>query len=56
LIDRSTVDIIATPSTITQFGVTMSNRSINANTRYTLWFRNINQLITTSFIIINFPS
>ena len=56
LIDRSTVDIVSTPSTITQFGVTASNTSINAVTRYTLWFRSVNQLISTSFIIVNFPS
>lgn len=55
LIDRGTFDIVASPSTIVESGVSATNTSINAVSRYTLWFRNINRLISTSFIIINFP-
>lgn len=55
LIDRGTFDIVASPSTMVESGVSATNTSINAVSRYTVWFRNINRLISTSFIIINFP-
>lgn len=56
LIDRGTVDIVSTPSTITEFGINVANTSINAISRNTIWLKTLNRLISTSFIMLVFPS
>lgn len=56
LVDKGTVDIVSTPSTILWSECVVTNTSINAISKYTISFKTINRLITTSFIVIDLPS
>ena len=55
-IEEGTFDIVATSSTITESGLTLASSDINVLTTYTLWFKVINKLVSSSFIRIVFPS
>lgn len=55
VIDEVNVEITANPSTITQSGVSVQTLSIGAVTTYTLWFVSVNNLISGSYVIVNFP-
>lgn len=56
LIDSSSVNITASPSTISSANISISNSSINAIATYNIWFVTVNTLIVSSFVVINFPT
>jgi hypothetical protein len=55
LIDSGVVNIVCTPSTITSSGISLSVTNINSVSSYTVWFLTVNQLVSNSFILVNFP-
>ncbi len=55
MIDEVIIGITANPGTITQSGVSAQSLSIGAVTTYNLWFVSVNNLISGSYVIINFP-
>lgn len=55
-IDTGSVNIVCSPSTIGQAGLSLSDSGINVYATYTIWFVLVNSLTDTSFVRLTFPS